>query len=182
MEVRLAMTGTGAKIDAPAEPYRASEEDIVASAKAAIDEARRHIDFQVKQADAIDTKTAAIMTLAGAAAGLSVGRLHLNTDAQRLPAIVTLIVLVALLSFAIQALRPRGGWSYGANPADIAQAADRAAHSVVIQKLALALAEARKKNVAVLDAKHRYYQAALLTVVIFLLALGWMLQSGALAD
>ena len=163
-------------------PLRPTDEDVIASAKAAIDEARRHIDFQVKQADAIDTKTAAIMTLSGAAAGLSVGRLHLDTDAQRLAAVATLGVLLLLVTFAIQALRPRKGWSYGADPGDVAAAADRASHRTLIRLLAIAIAEARNQNKPVLDAKHRYYQRALVTVVVFLLALGWMLQSGALAD
>ena len=170
---------------APVEPavaYRPPDEDVIANAKAAIEEARRHIDFQVKQADAIDTKTAGIMTLAGGAAGLAVGRLHLDNDWQLVATIGTALVLIALVAFAVQTLRPRGGWSYGANPGDVAKAADRYSHRAVIRRLALALAEARERNTAVLETKHRYYQRALATVVLYLLALGWMLQSGALAD
>lgn len=152
--------------------------DVVASAEAAIAEARRQIDFQIKAADGLDTKAAAIVTFAGVAAGIAIGRLHLDTEAQRLSAAVAGVVLATLLVSAGQALRPRAGWSYGVDLLGLIRLVDSLPHKTVLLSLADSLAEARGRNAVVLGAKQVWYERGLRGIVATLLALGWMIQTG----
>src|SRR5438552_33154 len=132
---------------------RPTDDDVVASAKAAIDETRRQVDFQAKVADGLDTKAAAVVTFAGLAGGIVIGRLHLDTDAQRLAAAVAGVVLAVLLVSAGQALRPRTGWSFGADPHALIAIIEVHSHKTVLLSLADSLAEARARNALALTAK-----------------------------
>ena len=151
-----------------------SDTDVQASAEVTIAEARVQIDLQVKEADSINTKAAGIVTLTGVAAGLVVGRLHVSTDQQRVATLIAAVVLATLLMSASQSLRPRGGWSFGADLRSLLGIIETYPHRVVLLALAEALVGARDQNAAALRYKQAWYARGLRTVVAALLALGWM--------
>jgi hypothetical protein len=154
--------------------------DVIASAEAAIEEIRRQIDFQAKAADGLDTKAAGILTLTGVAAGVVVGSIHVETDMQRLSAVVAGMVIVLALLSASQALRPRSGWSFGADAATLVALVDRYPRNVVLLSLCDSLVQARTNNAKAIDAKQTWYSRGLRGIVASLLALGWMVQTGGL--
>jgi hypothetical protein len=157
-----------------------TDQDVTANAEAAIGETRTQIDIQLKEADSIHAKAAAIVTLTGVAGGIVVGRLHLDTDAQRVAALITALVLAVLLISASQSLRPRTGWSFGADPRALLAIVERYSHKIVLLALAESLVEARELNARVLRAKQEWYARGLRGAVAALLAIGWMIQTGAM--
>jgi hypothetical protein len=158
-----------------------SDDDVVKSATAAIAEIRQQIGFQAKDADSLDTKAAAIFTVTGAGTGLVVSRLSdFDTAAQVTSGIAGFVVVVALLLSAAQVLRPRQGFSYGAEPSDLVAIIDRVVHKSVLQSLADALVVSRARNVEYLAVKQDWYQRALRGVVAAAIVVGWMIQTGAL--
>jgi hypothetical protein len=167
-------------IDSGIAAYPADEE-VVQSATAAITEIRGQIAYQAKDADSIDTKAAAIFTLTGVGAGLVLSNLgSLDTNSQVLSAMLTAAVIVALLISAAQVLRPRNGFSYGADPGDLVAIVDREVHKSVLLSLADALVASRQRNVVYLAAKQDWYIRALRGIVAAALSIGWMIQTGAI--
>ena len=158
-----------------------SDDDVIKSATAAITEIRQQIAYQAKDADQIDTKAAAIFTVTGAGAGLVVSRLsEFQTIAQVIAGVAAFAVVLALLGCAAQVLRPRHGFSYGAEPSELVAIIDREAHMSVLLALADALVVSRAKNVGYLAVKQDWYQRALRGVVAAAIAVGGMIQTGAL--
>lgn len=66
----------------PAAPWKATVEEIVANAQTTIDEARRHITAQSADSNALDSKAAALITIASGLFALVATRVHISAQAQ----------------------------------------------------------------------------------------------------
>lgn len=153
---------------------RIPEADVLRSAAAAIEEIRRQIDHQAKAADSVDTKGAAVLTFVGTVAGLVATRVHLDSDVRAVAGLVTFAIIVAILACCIQAVRPRAGFSYGANAVDLIALIDRYPNEQVMLAMADSLRDARERNVKHLETKQDWYQNALLLIVAGIGAVGIM--------
>ncbi len=161
-----------------ATPYPPDDE-VIANIDAAIVEMRVHIDHQSKDAESVDTKATAILTVTAAAAALLAARIGaLDTDVRRLSAAVTVLVLVSLTVSLFQALRPRDEFSYGPNPGTMIGYADRQWRKPFLLWMADSFVAARERNVEFLEAKQGWYQRALRCLVATVLGVAWMVQTG----
>jgi hypothetical protein len=158
-----------------------SDTDVVASATAAIAEIGRHVDHQSKDAESVDTKAAALLTVSVAGGTLAVSRtLAVDTDPRLLSAVVAGIVAIALVVSLFQALRPRGPFSYGPDPRQLGALIDRETNKAVLLSMTDAFVKSRENNVVFLEAKQGWYQRALRCLVAIGVAVGWMTQTGAI--
>jgi len=157
------------------------DEEVIKSAAAAVEDIRGHIDHQSKDAESVDTKGTAILTVTIAAATIVASRVStLDTDAKRLPAIVTLAVIGVLVVCLFQALRPRDAFSYGPDPRSMVKLVDRESHKTTMLWIVDSLVASREMNVRFLDAKAGWYQRALRAMVAAGLSVAWMIQTGAI--
>lgn len=164
----------------PASAWKATAEDIVSNAQAVIDEARRHIMAQSQDSNALDTKAAALITIASGLFALAATRIHLDTAAQFVAVGASLLFLGLGLNCCFQAIRPRRDFSYGANPSFVAELVPNYPNWSVMHELAVALGEAREKNVKFLSRKQGWYEQSLLTTPFAALGVAIMLYTGAL--
>ncbi len=164
----------------PATSWKATVEDIVSNAQAAIEEARRHIVAQSQDSNALDTKAAALITIASGLFALAATRIHLDTAAQFVAGGASLLFLGLGLYCCFQATRPRGDFSYGANPSFVAELVPNYPNWSVMHELAVALGEAREKNVKFLSRKQGWYEQSLVTAPFVALGVAMMLYTGAL--
>lgn len=153
---------------------RISDADVLNSAKAAIEEIRRQIDHQVTAAGSVDTKGAGVLTLTGTVAGVIATRIHLDSDPRKVVGIVTFLIVVGILVSCIQAIRPRAGFSYGADASGLVALLDQYSHEQVMLAIADSLRAARETNVAHLEAKQNWQSSALRLVVAALVAVAVM--------
>jgi hypothetical protein len=156
-------------------------EDIVSNAQAAIDEARRHIAAQSQDSNALDTKAAGLITIASGLFALAVTRIHLGNLAEFVATGCSLAYFGLGLLCCFQAIRPRSDFSNGADPSFVADLAGDYPHWSVMQQLAIALGEAREKNVEFLGNKQGWYEQALVTAPFVALGVTLMVYTGALA-
>jgi hypothetical protein len=166
---------------ATAEPWRPTVEDIVSNAQAAIDEARRHVAAQSQDSNALDTKAAALITIASGLFALAVTRVHLGNLAEYVASGAALLYFVLGLTCCFQAIRPRSDFSNGADPSFLAELAPNYPHWSVMHQLAIALGEAREKNLRFLGKKQGWYEQALVTAPFLALGVTLMVYTGALA-
>ena len=151
-----------------------ADEQIVKNATVAVEEIRRHVDHQVESATAVDTKGAALLTLMAAVAGIVATHVHLDNGWRVLVGSATFVIMLAILGCCIQAIRPRGGFSYGANPKDLVALIDIYPHEQVMLALADSLRDARDRNVDHLAAKLSWFQNALNLAVAGVIAIAVM--------
>jgi hypothetical protein len=157
-----------------------SDKDIVASATLAIEEIRRQLDQQSTAADSVDTKGAAVLTLTGTVAGLVATRVQLDSDVRVAAGAISLAIVLAILGCCIQAVRPRKGFSYGADAPALVDLLDKYSHLQVTLAVADSLKDARAMNVLHLHAKQSWYQNALYFVVAGVGAVALMVAVGAI--
>lgn len=113
-------------------PYTPTVSEVERSAAAVIEEARRHIGLQNGDAASIDTKSSALLAASVAVLGSAASRVHIDSDQRAATGALALGVAVLLLLCCRQALRPRDGFSYGADPTTLASiAADYAPYGVL---------------------------------------------------
>jgi L-asparagine transporter-like permease len=148
--------------------------DVLRSATAAVTEIRQQIDHQAKAADSVDTKASAVLTLTGTATGLVATRVHLDTDIRIVVGAVAFLTVLAILGCCAQAIRPRPGFSYGADAKALVSLVDGYSHVIVMVALADSLRDARANNVKHLAAKQSWYQNALYLVIAAVLAVAVM--------
>jgi hypothetical protein len=172
--------GIGRSDEVETQPWRPTEESILLNAQAACGEARRHIDAQAKDAEVLDTKAAALITIGAGALGLTVTHLQLLSAGHLVSIGLALAYLAIGLACCFQAIRPREGFSYGAYPSFLAGLISGYPHWSVVTRLAESLAEAREKNVRYLAVKQRWYERALMTVPFVALGVAFMAYTGAL--
>ncbi len=151
-----------------------SAAEVLKSASAAVEEIRRQIDHQVRAADTVDTKGAAVLTLTATVAGFAATRVQLDNDVRRVAGVITFVIVLAILGCCIQALKPRAGFSYGANATDLVALVDQYPHEQVMLALADSLRDARNVNVEHLEAKQGWYQNALRLIVAGIVAIAVM--------
>lgn len=168
-------------VNGQAPTWRPSTESIVANAQATIDEARRHIAAQAKDAETLDTKASALITITSGVVAFALGRAYITTSSQAVAAITTTLYLVLGVTACFQAIRPRRKFSYGASPAFLADLVAKYPHWSVMQQLAASLGRAREENVGYLDTKQGWYERALLTGPFLGAALAAMAYTGAFA-
>jgi hypothetical protein len=163
-------------------PWKPTVESIVANAQATIDEGRRHIAAQAGDADAMDTKTAALITIASGAFALLVTHTNLAdlNLYQGVAAGVALAYFVLGVACCVQAIRPRKDFTYGAYPSFLAALVPDYPHWSVMQQLAVTIGEAREKNVAFLGIKQGWYERAIVTAPFIALGVTAMAFTGAL--
>ncbi len=161
-------------------PYPPDDE-VIANVEAMLAEMRQHVDHQSTDAESVDTKATAILTVTAAGATLVAARIGaLDTDIRRLSAFVTVVVLVSLTVSLFQALRPREKFSYGPTPRTMMRYADRQWHKPFMLWMADSFVQARDRNVEFLDAKQGWYQRALRCLVATVIGVAWMVQTGAI--
>jgi hypothetical protein len=157
------------------------DDEVIRSAAAAIEEIREHIDHQSKDAESIDTKGAAILTATIGTATFVASRVGvLDSDLKRLSGLVAILVVTTLIACLFQALRPRGPFSYGAEPRRLVEILDRHSHKTTMLWLADSLVESRELNVTFLEVKQEWYQRSLRTMAAAGLSVAWMIQTGAI--
>ncbi len=125
--------------------------EVVASAEAAIGEIRGQIDHQSTDAAALDTKAAALFTLVVAGAGLVASRVHLDGLDRVVLGAITFLVLLWVLWCAAQSIRPRDGFSYGADARSLVELVDRHSHKEVALAMCDSLRDARERNKTFLE-------------------------------
>jgi hypothetical protein len=160
-------------------PVYPADEDVMANAAAAIDELQRHIDHQSKDAESVDSKAAAILTLTAAAIPLAATRFGaMDTDAKRWAVLIATVAVGALVVSLFQALRPRSVFSYGPNPTTIGRYADRESRKAFALWMLDSYIAARDINVDFLRSKHGWYQRSLRALISSALAVIWMINVG----
>jgi hypothetical protein len=154
---------------------------VIANAETTIDEMRSHIDHQSKDAESVDTKAAAILTVTAAGAALVATRVGmLDTDLRKVSAVVTLVAVASLIGSLFQALRPRDVFSYGPNPVTMPRNAEELDRAAYLLWIVDSFAAARQGNVDFLEAKQSWYQRAMRCLVATVVGIAWMTQTGAI--
>jgi len=157
-----------------------TDSDVCENARAAYAEVRSQIDHQIRNADAIDTKATAVITVIGVLAALVAPRLAMDEPVRQLSGGIVFVVAFAAMVFCFLAIRPQADFAFGANPEDLVS--DR-----VLEKYPPAaywigivggLVEARRQNVVALHRKADWYARALLAVGLLLLGIGWLIFVG----
>jgi hypothetical protein len=164
-------TNGDAREPSPADENQVPASDVIQSARLAIDEIRRQIEMQAQSASALDTKGAAVLTLTGTVAGLVASRVHLDSPLRVELGVALLGIVLAILLACIQAVRPRGGFSYGADASSLATLVDRYPHWQVVLAMVDSLRDARVVNVEHLAAKGSWYSTSLRLVVVGVMVL-----------
>jgi hypothetical protein len=174
------MTWRRRKRALPAAPWKPTVEDIVANAQAAIEEARRHIAAQSQDANALDTKAAALVTIASGAFAFLVSHTGMSRPDQYVAGGSTLVYFILGVGCCVEAIRPRKDFSYGAYPSFLAALVPDYPHWSVMTQLAVTLGEAREKNVAFLGIKQGWYERAVITAPFIASSIAAMAYTGAL--
>lgn len=174
---RMATTRSrrGTRSDVPDIP----DEDVAKNAEMAAAELRVQISEQMAQATLVDTKAAAIITVDLAVAGFVATRLQLDDLGRVLAGAVALVAFLAVAYPALLALRPRDGFSFGAEPQALVTDLEHYSHAALAVSFAHSLAEAREKNVGPLRAKQTLYQRSLGAAVFLHLAIALLVVAGA---
>jgi hypothetical protein len=164
----------------PNESYLPTIEEVRANAVVACDEIRRQIGLQAADAAALDAKSSALFTLSLALVGISAARIHVDSS---LGVVVTALALLAGIALAWscrQALRPRSGFSYGADAQTLVGIIEAYAPYGVMVRLAQSLADARDLNADYLGVKQQWYERALTSLIAVGITLASMVQAGAI--
>jgi hypothetical protein len=135
--------------------WRPTVESIVANAQAACEESRRHIMAQSQDANAVDSKAAALIPIASGLFALLVTHVRIESPGNFVSSVLTLSYFGIGLACCFQAIRPRDGFSYGAYPAVLATYVGTHPNWSLLQGLATALGEADHNNRTFLGAKTR---------------------------
>jgi hypothetical protein len=159
-------------------PDGISDADVVANANAACEEIRRHIDHQSDDSSALDTKASALFTFATVVAGIVAARVHLDTPEGAAAGGITFVLALLSVWAAIQTVRPRENFSYGADPDALVGELERYPPSSILLSMAASLASARDLNVAFLDAKQRWYVWSLRLAFVAVVSLALDVQTG----
>lgn len=155
-----------------------TDADVLASAKEACAEIRRQVDHQVRDAELVDTKGSALLTLTATVVGLLATRLRLDNGERIGTALLAAVLVFLIFACCVQAVRPRGGFSYGADAAPLVALVDAHAHVTVMLSLADSLRDAREKNVRYLQIKQDWLQTALVLAVLGIVSIGWLVRVG----
>lgn len=155
-------------------------DEITRSAEAAASEIRSQIDHQISDASALDTKASTLITAQVAIAGLVASRVVLDTPERLAAGAIAFAVVVAVALPAVLVLRPRDGFSYGADAAALTDSVARYPRAGVAIGLAESLARARDQNLVWIRTKQRWYEIALLALFGLVLALALMVVVGAI--
>lgn len=167
---------------APPPQQPPDDAQVLRNAQAACSEIRRHIDHQVKASDSLDLKGAALLALTATVAAAIIPQLHLDSFERVASGAVTGAVVLSLLLCCFQAIRPRRGMSYGADPPALVALVDAHPHLDLMLAMADSLRDARNENVSYLRIKHRWFQNALGLAVVAILALAAMVYYGGIRD
>jgi len=157
-----------------------SEPDITKNAEAAAAEIRAQIDHQVATATATDTKAAFLLSAELGLAGLVASRVYLDTPERLIAGLIALVALIAVAGPAALALRPRLGFSFGADASSLVAELERYPRVAIALSLAESLAKARDRNAKALDEKQTRYEVGLLALFVLLPAIALMVATGAI--
>ena len=160
--------------------YVPTIEDVRANAAVACDEIRRQIGLQAADAAAIDVKSSAVFTLSLALVGVSAARIHVDSGLGVVATALALLAGIALAWSCRQALRPRSGFSYGADAQTLVGTVETYAPYGVMVRLAQSLASARDLNANYLGVKQQWYERALTSLIAVGFSLALMVQVGAI--
>ena len=167
-------------VNGPVQAQSPSWDDVTKSAEAAAAELRAQITLQTADANSLDTKVSALVTAEVAIAGLVVARIHLDTPERVAAGVLAFVVLLLVAYPAAQTLRPRDGFSFGAEAEPLVDSLSRYPRAGVALALAQSLAYARNKNVVALGVKQRWYEIALFALLALVPALALMVAVGAI--
>ena len=109
------MTEATAEVEDGGATQTQNDADVLANASSACKEIRAMVDHQVTVAQGLDTKARALLTVVVAIAAIVAPRVRLDTPAERVAGLVTLLIAAALAVIVLASLWPRD-CSYGADP------------------------------------------------------------------
>jgi hypothetical protein len=164
----------------PNEAYVPTIEEVRANAVVAYEEIRRQIGLQAVDAAALDAKSSALFTLSLALVGISAARIHVDSGLGVVATALALLAGIALAWSCRQALRPRTGFSYGADAQTLVGTIEAYAPYGVMVRLAESLADARDLNATYLGVKQQWYERALTSLIAVGFTLALMVQVGAI--
>lgn len=160
-----------------------TDAEVVENARAAYAEVRAQMDHQIRNADAIDTKATAVITVIGVLAALVAPRLNMDDGLRQWSAAAALALAFGVLACCFLAIRPQANFAFGADPDDLLR--DRVAEKYPPAAYWLGvvngLIAARRQNVIALDRKADWYARALLSLGALLVGIGWLIFIGGLA-